>query len=266
LVELIASVKVLEVDFESGREKKLEEDVAVEEPLFVYVNGRHLVTLLSSPSMKKELALGHLITEGLVDSLEAVKGVHVKGLKVSIELAKTLEYSHKTPEIIAPMVDTVGVVSQSFLKALENIREKLVVTKARLDISKIYDMACEFEEKSIVHKKTRGTHSAAIFKFNGELVSFAEDVGRHNAVDKVVGDALLKKANISESVLFSSGRQSAYMVLKAARAHIPIVVSIAHPLESGIKVAEKVGITLAQISGKNIRVYTHFERVKLKDF
>lgn len=264
MVKLITNVKVFEIDLESGNWMKSERKVAVEEPLFVYVNGQHLVTLMSTPNMKKELALGHLITEGWINSLSRVKEVRVRNSRVDITLINEMKGSRKFSKNMVPAVDTTSqAVNHHFLKALEPAHEKLKITKKKLDAAKIYAMACEFEEKCEIHKETRGTHSAAIFLLNGKLISFAEDVGRHNAVDKTVGDALLKQTDLSEGILFSSGRQSAYMVLKAARAHIPFIVSLATPLESGVKVAEKAGLTLISISGKHVIIYTNSGRLKL---
>jgi len=263
LTELIAKVKALEVDLINREKRFLEEELAVEEPVFVFVNGQHLVTLIASPTMKKELALGHLVAEGLIDSLKEVKKVQVEGSKVKITLTKALDYEHKTSKLITPVVDTAsGATSPDFLKVLDGIREKIVRSKTRFALSKVHKMMCDFDKKGGVHRKTRGTHSAAIFRFDGKLVSFTEDVGRHNAVDKAIGCALSVLEDFSETALFSSGRQPAYMVLKAARARIPIVVSIACPLESGVRAAEKAGLTLVHISGRLMKVYTNPERLE----
>jgi len=117
---------------------------------------------------------------------------------------------------------------------------------------------------SKVFKTTGGTHSAAIFE-NGKLIAFAEDVGRHNAVDKVIGMAALGKTDFSKSVLVSSGRQPANMVLKAARVGIPIIASIAAPIYSGIEAARKTGVTLiCFVRGQRINVYSNPERVEIK--
>jgi len=104
-------------------------------------------------------------------------------------------------------------------------------------------------------------HSAALFQ-NESLVAFAEDIGRHNAVDKVIGIAALQKVDFSRCVLLSSGRQPANMVLKAARVGVPIVASIAGPVYSGIEAALKTGVTLVCfVRGERLNVYSFPERV-----
>jgi len=117
---------------------------------------------------------------------------------------------------------------------------------------------------SKIFRATGGTHSAAIFE-DGKLVAFAEDVGRRNAVNKVIGIAALRKINFSRSVLVSSGRQAADMVLKAARVGIPIITSIAAPLYSGVEVAKKTGITLICFArGQRMNVYSNPERIEVR--
>lgn len=256
-------VKVLKVDFGRGEKRLLKEEIAVEEPLFIYVNDQHFVTLLANPSMKKELALGHLIAEGLIESLEEVRKVRVKGLRVNIILTKTWNSTLKASKIAVPIYTASGSTKPNFLEVLKGFQKPLVALKTKFVAAKILDMVRRLNEESKIHKKTQGTHSAAIFTFDGKLISFAEDVGRHNAVDKVIGDASLKKTDFASCLLLSSGRQPAYMVLKAARAGIPVVVSIAYPLESGVRAAEKTGLTLVHASGNRITVYTETDRLML---
>lgn len=259
----IARVSVLKVDFGRGERKLLKEEIAVEKLLFIYVNGQHFVTLLASPNMKKELALGHLIAEGLIESLKQVRAVQVKGLRVDIMLTKNWGSTLKAAKIVVPIDTASGSTKPDFLEVLEGIRKPLLASKTKFVAAKILSMVHKLNEEGKIHKKTCCTHSAAIFTFDGEMVSFAEDVGRHNAVDKVIGAASLKTTDFARCVLLSSGRQSAYMVLKAVRARIPIVVSIAYPIESGVRAAEKTGLTLIHASGKCIKVYTNTEKLVL---
>jgi FdhD protein len=96
---------------------------------------------------------------------------------------------------------------------------------------------------------------------DGEVYAFAEDVGRHNAVDKVVGSLVLKGRDSSECVLLSTGRLSGEMVLKAAGGGIPVVASMTVPLVSGLRLAEASGVTLVALGLGKLKVYSHYERI-----
>jgi FdhD protein len=139
-----------------------------------------------------------------------------------------------------------------------------VSSDVQVEAEVIWGMVRELNLRGEEYKETGGTHSAMLCKVDGEVVSFAEDVGRHNAVDKVVGAAILEGVDFGGWALVFSGRQSSEMVLKAARSGVPVVVSVAAPLSSGIQVARVTGITLVCfVRGRRMNVYSHNERVIL---
>jgi len=113
-------------------------------------------------------------------------------------------------------------------------------------------------------RKTGGVHAAALYRSDGTLLAFAEDVGRHNAVDKVIGIGALSKVNFSECFLAVSGRLTGDMVLKAAKIGLPIVASLAAALDSGVEVAKASNLTLIGfVRGKRMNVYNASERISL---
>jgi formate dehydrogenase accessory protein FdhD len=139
--------------------------------------------------------------------------------------------------------------------------EEHVKSDYRVKAGVIIRMLQELDGRSKLFKLTGGTHASALFE-DGRLVAFAEDVGRHNAIDKVMGIAVQSKVDFSRSVLVSSGRQPADMVLKAARMGIPILASKASPIRSGIIAAKKTGVTLiCFVREHRMNVYTHESRV-----
>lgn len=143
---------------------------------------------------------------------------------------------------------------------LQRARGLTVLSNYKVKAGDIIKMAQKLEEGRL-YQLTRGVHVATLFE-NERLVAFAEDVGRHNAVDKVVGIGIQSKINFSNSVLVSSGRQPADMVLKAARMGIPIVVSRTAPIRSGIIAAEKNGVTLVCfVREQGMNVYTYSSRI-----
>ncbi len=111
-------------------------------------------------------------------------------------------------------------------------------------------------------RKTGGVHVAALYSAKGELVALSEDVGRHNAVDKVIGVGTAKKLDFENLFLALSGRLTGDIVLKAARMRIPIVASMAAAVDSGVEAAQLTGITLIGfVRGKRMNVYTYPERI-----
>jgi FdhD protein len=108
-----------------------------------------------------------------------------------------------------------------------------------------------------VFRETGGTHSALLNREGEGVVAFSEDVGRHNALDKVIGAAIMRKVDLGECILASSGRLSGEMVLKAAKAGIPVICSVSAPLLSGIRIAEAAGVTLIGfVRGRRMNQYT----------
>jgi len=143
---------------------------------------------------------------------------------------------------------------------MENI---YVSSDLRVSPNKIIEIIRNLNNQCEIFKKTGGTHAAGLFDpSTAKALCIFEDVGRHNAIDKVIGFAVLNSLNFSELVLASTGRMAADMVLKVARMGVPVVASIAGPINSGIIFAEKVGITLVCfVRGKRINVYSHKERI-----
>jgi len=257
---LTANFKVEKIDIRTGVREKVDDAVAVESPVNLYVNDEHVVTLMASPTQKKELAVGWLLDEGIIPTLDEIKDVWVKNNDVKIKTRTDIKVRIKTAQV-AKLVTTACGSTDDFLKLLDRMEKPLVKSDYSLRAEEVLAMVQELNRKSKILWTIAGTHSASLFS-NGNMVAFAEDVGRHNAMDKVIGVAALSNIDFSKSVLISSGRQPADMVLKAARVGIPIVVSVRGPIESGIIAAEKTGITLICFArGQRMNVYTFPNRI-----
>ncbi|MFQ6086380.1 MAG: formate dehydrogenase accessory sulfurtransferase FdhD [Candidatus Bathyarchaeia archaeon] len=250
---------VFDIKVREGVAKKNSIFVAAEIPIHLYVNREHFITLLASPTMIKELAIGHLLAEGVakrVDNAEIV----VDGDKVKVSLPG-VDARVKASRILRLVTTACGGRSD-YLKLLDGISKPQVASELTVSAKKIARMVGDLNKVSATHKRTRGTHVAALFDEDGNLVCSAEDVGRHNAVDKVIGWVALRGRDCNRFVLVSSGRLTADIVLKAARIGMPIVVSITAPTDSGVRVAEKTGITLIGLANvAKMRVYTYPGRI-----
>ena len=242
---LTVNVKALRINLRKKLIEEVEESVARETSIKIYVNDSHLVTLFASPSQLKELAIGWLLSQGIIKSVDEINEVKVEEDIVKIKCTSKIETRIKLAET-------------------SKIPKLIVKSKYRVKAEEILRLADMLNRLSKVFKVTGGTHSAAISE-DRKLVAFAEDVGRHGAVDKAIGIAALRKADFSKSILVSSGRQPAGMVLKAAHVGIPIVASIAAPLDSGVEVAKKTGITLIGfVRRQRMNIYSNPERVEVE--
>jgi FdhD protein len=262
---IMRQVKMTRLDLEVGKVEKTLDYVAEEVPVQITVNGAFSFVIWSSPSQFKELAVGHLFAEDIlhdVDEIAAITEDAAKNtcqvqLKSSVNLDERLKNQRRGTRII-PLIKASTSAYQH--------DDKLTVINSNLKVKAqvILDAISQMNTKAKGFKETGGLHDSGIFKADGTMVAFSEDVGRHNTVDKVIGEALLKKENFAECFMFITGRVPGDMIYKAAKVGLPIVASVAAVLNSGVASAEKANITLVGfVRGKRMNVYTCPERILL---
>ena len=256
MVFMMKTRRVLRIDLKRREKVEKEDIVVVDKPTNIFVDGRHYVTLMGSPKNIRELAIGHLLGEGIIGALEDLEGVRVRGVNVYLKIkgGANLEAAK-----LSRVITTACGVTDIELGELNIPRPKSTEFRAG-DISNALESLLSSTK---VFRKTGGTHAAAIFTQGGELKFCMEDVGRHNAVDKVIGRGLIEGTDFTKSFLVSTGRLSGDVVVKCARAGIPLVASKAAPMETGILAAEMFGLTLLGfVRGSRLNVYTNPKRVK----
>jgi FdhD protein len=203
-----------------------------------------------------------VLTQGIVKSVKEIENVRLKKegvcqvrLKLGVDLEKRLRLSKTYARVILSACGSAAPLQ--FSGKLPEIKSDLHV-KAEV----IFNSVGRLNFIAETFRKTRGVHIAAIYRSDGNLVAFAEDVGRHNAVDKVIGTCALIKTDFGECFLALSGRLTGDIVLKAARMGIPIVASLTAAIDSGIVIAKDVGLTLiGLVRGKRVNVYSFPERI-----
>ena len=263
MLSLTVETKIKKVNLREKKVKFVDELVATEVPVNIYVNGQHVVTLFSLPTQLKELGVGWLLSQAIVKSINEITGVEVREHDVKISCSRKAEARIKAAGIMKIVDSSCGSTIEDFLFLTDRMIKPFVNSDYTVEAETILRFIKVLNKKSTLFKLTGGTHSAAIFH-EEKLVAFAEDVGRHNAVDKVIGAAAEKKVDFSRCAVASSGRQPANMVLKAACVGIPIVASIAGPIASGVDAALKTGVTLiCFVRGQRMNVYSFPERVKV---
>jgi FdhD protein len=259
---LSTKVKLQRLDLDQRVVSEIDDTVASDKAISIYINDEHYRTFIATPTMVEELVVGHLLNEGIIRSLYDVKRIGVEPLDVSVELQKEVDLDM----INRSKINLISIACGSATTPFTNGRPEYprIESDVHVEAEEVWVMIKELNLKSEIYKETGGTHSAMLCTANGQVICFAEDVGRYNAVDKVVGAGILSEAEFDKCVLFSSGRQSSEMVLKAARSGIPILASVSGPLESGIAVARATGITLiCFVRGRRMNIYSHPERVTL---
>ncbi len=228
--------------------------IAVEKKIKVYVRNEEIVSLSASPCQIKELVVGFLMTEGILKGDWCPEKIIIeeneKEANVEVELEGHVCLDGKT-------ITSGCMAAVSFLEDIkETINDNL-----KIKASALFNLFRDFQEKSILYRTTGCIHSAAVADEN-EILFIAEDVGRHNAVDKVIGWALLNKVLFKGKIMLVSGRISSEMVLKTAKWKIPLIVSRTAPTSLAIEFAEKAGLTLIGfLRGQRFNIYTHPERI-----
>jgi FdhD protein len=260
---MVQAVDIMKIDLSTGKAQKITDYVAEESPLQLFVNNTFWATILCSPTNLKELAVGHLLSEGIVKSTEEIKEVTLKEkentclvkLKDGINVEDRVSISRLHSRVIT---SACGSGSPYQYKGKTPTVTSNLTVKARV----LFDSVNQLNFKAQSFRQTGGVHAAAVYKGDGSLVAMTEDVGRHNAVDKVIGMAALSKVDFAECFLALSGRISGDVTFKAAKVNLPIVASLSAALSSGIATAKESNVTLAGfVRGKRVNIYTAPERI-----
>jgi FdhD protein len=234
------------------------DEVAVELPLEVRLNGSPVAVTMRTPGHDFELAAGFLYGEGIVS--EAPEMALADDLAANVVDAIA-------PEGVAPATRRFYTTSSCGIcgkGALEEVEAIAPVVSGGASISRALLAELPDRLRQPTFERTGGLHATGLFDAGGEALLVREDVGRHNAMDKVIGHALLAGTlPFSENVLCVSGRLAFELVQKTARAGAPILVGVGAPTSLAVELAEGRGITLAGFArGGRVNVYTHAERVR----
>jgi len=265
----LREVEIVRVNVAEGKSEKRLDVVAEEFPLHVFLNDACVVSILCSPAMLKELAVGYLVSEGFVHSLDEVSDVRLEKdgrcfvqLKPSVNAKERLEFAQSFGRLVVSACGSADLWPLS--KLVDRIKGLKVKSDAVVDAKVIVDCVRRLNSLAEEYRRTGGVHVASLNRLDSELVGFAEDVGRHNAMDKVIGAGVLAGVDFGACFLCLSGRLSADVVLKAARVGVPVVASRAAALSSAVEIAERCDVGLAGfVRGVGLNVYACFERVRL---
>jgi FdhD protein len=235
--------------------------IASEFPLTVFLNDVELVTLLCSPSDLDDLAVGFLFAEGFIESKADIKSVTVNERTGIARIVRHGELDLSRDLMFKRLITSACGRGAAFYSAADVQNLARVSSNLSMSVPDVTDLLGKFNRKCELFKTTGGVHSAALADGSGLLV-FKDDLGRHNAVDKVFGECILKEISYGGRVLITSGRVPSEMVLKAAKGQIPVVISIGSTTDLGVRLADSLGITLVGFArGCEMTVYTHDWRI-----
>jgi len=226
-------------------------------PVTVYVNKQELVTMLCSPRRLNYLVMGYLYSEGIIDSRKDVASMRVcdDELEVDVILVRK-EFKASSSRTLTSGCG--GGVTMATKELVEKSRVKSNINVSPVQLAGLMRRLIEAGE---IHHEYGGVHTAALAD-SGELLVVAEDIGRHNTLDKLAGECLLKGIVMSGRVLLSTGRVSSEMLLKAGRMDVPLVVSRNSITGRAISLARDLGITVVgHARGDRFIAYTYPERV-----
>ena len=256
-------IEITRIDVPSGKAEKMTDFVAEERPLDIYVSKKHYATIFCSPSNLKEMTIGHLLSEGILKSGEEIEELHVSvdkatckvKLKPSVNIEKRVIFSKLSSRVIRSACGSTSPYPFSF-------RHPKVRSNLTVQAKTILDCVNRLNSNAKIFRKTGGVHVAAIYSIDGVSKALAEDVGRHNAVDKAIGAGVLEQIDFSECFLALSGRLTGDIILKAATMQLPIVASLAAAINSGIAIAKDAELTLIGfVRGKRMNIYNSPERI-----
>ncbi|HLV08966.1 MAG TPA: formate dehydrogenase accessory sulfurtransferase FdhD [Halanaerobiales bacterium] len=246
---------------QDGTGEKIEDIVVVEKPLTIFVNGYEIATLLCTPADLKPLILGFLISEGFIKAVTDIVEMEFSHEKtvVSVKLGQEIKKTFYLRKRTLTSACGGGVTFMNLRDCAEagEVNSSLTVSKKH-----IADLMAEMQSGSRIFQKTGGTHTAALAD-KDKLLFFAEDIGRHNTLDKIIGKALLQGLSFSNKVLLTSGRISSEMVLKALKRGIPVLASRSAPTMMALKIARERDMTvIGFIRGARMNLYTGGQRLQ----
>lgn len=251
------SSKLPIIRYRNGIRSETIDDVVNETELKLAINHKELSSLVCLPDHVEELTAGFLLTSGIINEKNGLKGLNYDREKKIIHIE--LEDNSVIKDMIFSKMRPVGCGTGTLLFAQKNISVSSSRVKIRKE--KISELMNEFNRSSEVFRETGGVHSAAISDGQNILV-MREDIGRHNAIDKVIGNIYLAQNTINDKIILTSGRMSSEIVLKAVYSGISVIISRSAPTTRAIEIAEDNGITLVGFArSSNFNVYSGFSKV-----
>lgn len=244
---------ITRIDLKNRQKNILEDKIIIESIVNIFVNGTFFSSVVSSPSEIEELAVGYLFSVGIIDSLDEIFSIRKNddSLSVSIELKNNFdplkEISKSSISTGSRNITTISINSPNIIKKIHSPKD--------FSPESILSLFIEFNKRSTLFIETGGVHGAALCEEN-RILSFKEDIGRHNAIDKLIGESLLRGETGKNRFFLFSGRISSEIFLKANRFGVYLIASKSAPTDKAVEMAKKSNIRLIGFArGNRLNIY-----------
>ena len=254
-----------------GLDNETEDWVAREEPLEIRVKGESVVVTMRTPGHDEELAIGFLLSEGVINNSSDVleigycqqgeASLHRNILNVFLSPEVEINLDRLKRNVYAS--SSCGLCGKASIESLQNIFEPLNKIETVISVDTILTLPQKLRAKQSTFDKTGGLHAAGLFDRNGELLVLREDIGRHNAVDKILGHLFLKnRMPLEDCVLMVSGRASFEIIQKSLAGRVGIICAVSAPSSLAVDMSKESGQTLIGfLRERKFNVYSHKERI-----
>lgn len=234
---------------------EVEDLVVCEYPLTIFLNDQEFITLLCSPKSLKNLSIGFLYSEGIIKSASDIDSINIDE-KMGYAYIKIGNVSKFAKQLYGKRVITTGCGKGSiFYNALDSLKCKQFKNNLDMDYKKLLDIMKLFNKKSELFLETGGVHSVGLID-GDDILYFEEDIGRHNALDKIIGSCLIDNVNIEDKAIITSGRITSEIVLKCAKLGIGCIISRSAPTNLAIDTGKKLNIEIIGFArGNKLNVY-----------
>jgi len=251
--------------FEGDSSVSFQDLLAVEEPLEIRIGDKTISITMRTPGNDPELAAGFLFTEGLLQGSGQIKDIQGFRNSVTVQLNPEVEVDFERLQRNFYTTSSCGVCGKASIEALRMQGcPVLPRNSAAMEAAVIHRLPQAQRDEQAVFERTGGLHAAALFDFQGNLILLREDVGRHNAVDKLIGAEMLAgRTPLSDKLLLVSGRASFELTQKALMAGIPVLAAVGAPSSLAVETAQRFNMTLLGfVRDGRFNIYSGTERIQ----
>lgn len=241
------------------RPERLMDKIIKEVPFTLTINKKEIVHLVCTPEYIEDLAVGYIYSQGLINSIHQVIGTELLERNIINIILRDFADQKLKKEIMTSGERRLKLVDENyevldFNASLESITP-----------DEIYELSNRLFDASTLHAETGGVHNAALCSFDEQFFEFRKDIGRHNAVDKLIGFCLNNKILLTDKILVFSGRISSEIIKKVAKARLPMIISVSAPTDLAIEIAKALNITLVGfVRDKKMNIYNDCGRINIQ--